>query len=91
MRDPYLALIYRHWRHILRLYEIFAARKPVMLFDVQEERIYAMPYKEYRAGLSKRSQASLKEQYEDAIANGHMVVFVRDNEKRKLRSYTMPL
>ena len=62
-----------------------------MLFDIQEQRIYAMPYAEYRADLSKRSQASLKKQYESAIADGEMVVFVRDNEKEKLVSYSLPL
>ena len=91
MRDRYLGFVYRYWPYILRLYETFAAKKPVMLFDVQEHRIYALPYKEYRAGLSKRSQASLKGQYEQAIANGQIVVFVRDNEKKKLVSYSMPL
>jgi len=50
-----------------------------------------MPYAEYRADLSKRSQASLKKQYERAIADGEMVVFVRDNEKEKLVSYSLPL
>ena len=62
-----------------------------MLFDIQEQRIHAMPYAEYRADLSKRSQASLKQQYERAMADGKMVVFVRDNEKERLVSYSLPL
>ena len=41
-----------------------------MLFDIQEQRNYALPYAEYRAELSERSQAMLKEQYERAIAIG---------------------
>ena len=61
-----------------------------MLFDIQEQRIHAMPYAEYRADLSKRSQASLKQQYERAMADGKRV-FVRDNEKEKLVSYSLPL
>ena len=56
------------------LYERYADKKPIMLFDVQEQRIYAMPYAEYRADLSKRSQASLKKQYECAIANGEIAI-----------------
>lgn len=89
--DPYLKLIRKYWHYIVMLYEQFAGKKPIMLFDVQEQRIYAMPYREYRAGLSKRSQASLKRQYEDALEEGGIVVFVRDNEKEILRSYTLPL
>ena len=91
MSDPYLEAIYQSWPHIVTLYEAFADKRPVMLFDIQEERIYALPYREYRAGLSKRPQASLKEQYECAIRDGDIVVFVRDNEKEKLVSYSLPL
>jgi hypothetical protein len=32
-----------------------------------------------------------KKQYERAIADGEIVVFVRDNEKEKLVSYSLPL
>jgi hypothetical protein len=91
MRDPYVKIINQNWRHILNLYEQFKDKQPVMLFDLQEQRIYAMPYREYRAGLSERSQASLKKQYEEALENGSMLVFVRDNEKQKLRSYSFRL
>ena len=62
-----------------------------MPFDVQEQRIYALPYADYRAGLSQRSQASLQEQYAYANAHGEMVVFVRDNDAEKLVSYSVPL
>ena len=62
-----------------------------MLYDIQERLVYAYPYEQYRAGLSERSQASLKEQYEQAIANGMFVVFVRDNIKKKLKSYSVPI
>ena len=91
MRDPYLDIVYQHRSLIIMLYERYADKKPVMLFDVQEQRIYAMPYAEYRAELSKRSQASLKKQYERAMADGEIVIFVRDNQKEKLVSYSLPL
>lgn len=91
MRDPYLEVVSQHWSLIVMLYEQYADRKPVMLFDIQEQRIYAMPYPKYRAELSKRSQASLKKQYERALANGEIVVFVRDNQEEKLVSYSLPL
>jgi len=91
MRDVYLDIVYQYQSFIVKLYEQYADKKPVMLFDIQEQRIYAMPYAEYRADLSKRSRASLKKQYERAMADGEMVVFVRDNEKEKLVSYSLPL
>ena len=57
--------------------------------NINEQKIYAYPYKEFKAELSKKSQASLEHDYESASALGSMVVFVRDNTKRKLVSYTM--
>jgi len=47
--DPYLEMIYEHWEDIWRGYNLFADKCPVMLFDVQEQKIYAYPYKEFRA------------------------------------------
>ena len=69
----------------------YADKKPVMLFDVQEQRVYAFPFKEFRAELNDRSQASLTRQYERALNEGNVVVFVRDNERRKLVSYSLQL
>ncbi len=67
----------------------FEEKRPVMLFEVQEGRIYAYPYDQFMSDLSPRSQALLKEQYAQAIQEGWIVVFVRDNEKRKLVSYSL--
>jgi hypothetical protein len=78
-----------NWPHVLMMYKLFEAKKPVMLYDLQEKRVYAYPYVEFKAELSERSQLSLTEQYEDAIRDGQIVVFVRDNEQRRLRSFSM--
>ena len=61
MSDPYLETIQEQWPNILRLYEAFKKHNPVMLYDIQENKVYAYPYKEFRAELSIRSKASLKE------------------------------
>ena len=45
----------------------------------------------HKAELSKKSQASLEHDYKSASTLGSMVVFVRDNIKRKLVSYTMSI
>jgi hypothetical protein len=91
MRDRYLEILIENQPDILMLYQKFADKKPVMLYDIQERRIYAMPYREYRATLSKRSQISLKRQYERAMTDGDIVVFVKDNQKEKMLSYSLPL
>ena len=52
---------------IRRAYRRHEEHRPVMLFHIQEDRIYAYPYVEYKATLSDRSQAMLERQYEEAF------------------------
>ena len=72
--------------HILMFYKRFEAKRPIMLLDLQSEKIYAYPYQEFKAALSERSQGTLTTDYEKAIAQKKIVVFVRDNETRRLTS-----
>jgi len=48
------------------------------------------PYEDFKNDMSSaKSQASLAEQYELAKKAGTLVVFVRDNEAKRLASYSM--
>ena len=91
MSDPYFEAIQEQWPNIRALYETFASKKPIILYDIQEEKIYAYPYKDFKAEMSENSRASLEHQYRSASLHGSMVVFVRDNTERKLVSYTMSI
>lgn len=75
---------------ILMMYKRFEDKKPVMLLDIQERRIYAYPYADFKKELSQRSQASLTKQYEKAMRENEVVVFVRDNDQRRLLSFSVP-
>jgi hypothetical protein len=88
MSDPYLEEIQNQWPNIRALYSMYESERPIILYDIQEKKIYAYPYKEFRAELSEKSQESLKRDYESAVDNG-MIVFVRDDSQRKLVSYIM--
>ena len=72
--------------HFLKFYKRFEEKRPVMLLDLQSQKIYAYPYKEFKAELSERSQVMLAADYEKAIAKNKIVVFVRDNETQRLVS-----
>ncbi|NOR78225.1 MAG: hypothetical protein GQ523_07365 [Methanophagales archaeon] len=89
MYEQYWDAVGEQWDNILGLYKRFEAKKPVILLDIQEQKIYAYPYNDFRSNLSKRSQIQLEEQYEAAILDNEMVVFVRDNEKKELVSYSL--
>jgi hypothetical protein len=87
--DELWAAVEEYHDVILTAYADFEEKKPIILVDIQERRIYAYPYKEFKEDMSPRSQASLTEQYEEAIASNRIVVFVRDNDQRRLVSYTI--
>src|SRR5208337_1043919 len=72
--------------NILMFYKRFEEKRPVMLLDLQSQKIYAYPYKEFKAELSERSQVMLAAYYEKAIVKNQIVVFVRDNETQRLVS-----
>lgn len=91
MSDPYFIAIQDQWENIRSLYMMCESKKPIILYDIQEDKIYAYPYKEFKAELSKKSQASLERDYKSASTTGRMVVFVRDNRERKLVSYTISI
>ena len=88
-RDPYWKVVQALMQNILTIYEQYREKKPVMLFDMQEQRIYVYPYLDFKNDLSERSQRLLQDQYEQTMANDKIVVFVRDNDERKLVSYTV--
>jgi hypothetical protein len=73
---------------IRMFYRRFEDKRPVMLLELPTLRIYAYPSREFKADLSERSQAMLEDQYERAVADGKIVVFVRDDETQRLVSMT---
>ena len=89
MSDPYFEAIQEQWQNIRALYKTYASKKPIILYDIQEEKLYAYPYKEFKAEMSENSQTSLERDYMSASVHGSIIVFVRDNTERKLVSYTM--
>ncbi len=91
LNETYIAVIDEYWDTVARAYLDFEEKKPVILIDVQAAKVYAYPYDGFKATLSRRSQKLLRQDYEDAIETGKFVVFVRDNEKRKLVSCRFPV
>ena len=77
----------KYLEHVSVAYRLHEDKRPVMLLDIQEQRIYAYGYEGFKSELSAKSQVMLAEQYEQAQKSGIMVVFVRDNDNRRLASY----
>jgi hypothetical protein len=94
MSDQYYSAIQEQWSNIRGLYMAYGSKKPIMLYDIHDKKIYAYPYKEFIAELSEKSEASLDIydiDYKSTSVSGGMIVFVRDNIERKLVSYVMSI
>src|SRR5690349_21148094 len=87
--DYLLEAAEENWPHILAAYRQFESKKPVVPYDLQERRLYVYPYADFLRDLGEQSQLTLKDQYERAMRDGKLVVFVRDNERRRLASFSM--
>ena len=74
---------------ILMCYRRFADKKPVMLLELPSQKVYAYPYLEFKNTLSERSQKMLEKEYQEAVANNKIVVFVKDDDRRKMISFSV--
>ncbi len=90
MSDPYLRKIHDYWDVITKMYLTFEVRRPIIEFDTVSGQILAYPAKEYLDGLTDRTRDETKKQYRTATADGALMLFVRDESKRVLRSYVSP-
>jgi hypothetical protein len=91
LQAEYVSAAWSDIAAIRHLYSRFASKRPVMLLELPTRRVYAYPFHGYRADLSARSQALLDDQYAETARTGEMVVFVRDEERRKLVSFNLPV
>ncbi len=88
-RDPYWEAVQSLMQDITYCYAQYREKNTVLLFDMQEHRLYVYPYLAFKNDLSERSQRLLHDQYERAMMDDKIVVFVRDNDAKKLVSYSV--
>ena len=74
---------------ILMFYQKYAGKKPVMLLELPSQKIYAYPYLDFKNTLSERSQKILETEYQEAVANNKIVVFVKDNDRENMISFSV--
>ncbi len=48
MDDPFLDAVAEHWENIVAGYKQFEDKRPVVLYDIQEQRVYLYPYEDFR-------------------------------------------
>ena len=86
--DPYWDFIQERWESIQKAYNMFAHLRPVLVYELDEDKIYSYPYHEFKESLlSEHSRMGLTLQYEAAQESNQIVLFIRDETNQKLRSY----
>jgi hypothetical protein len=88
--DPYLPKLYEHWGALTAMHRAFEDREPIIEFDVVSERILAYGAEEYINQLTQRTREQTRKQYRKAVAEGALMVFVRDDSEEILLSYVFP-
>jgi len=85
----YLATIDKIEAKVYKLYNLGNRKDVVMLYNMEEKRIYSYVYKDYLASLNPRSQQMLRVQYANAQKEGKIVLFIKDDKRRKFKYYTI--
>ena len=91
MTKSYIDMIQAQWENILNLYMQFEEKKPVMLYNITSRQISAYPYEDFITELNEKSQQSLHQQYQRALENNQMVVFVKDDDMGQFVSYSLKI
>lgn len=61
----------------------------IMIYEMKENKIYSYIYDDYLKSLNERSREMLEKQYQEAIDSKRIVLFIKDEVRKKLKSYTV--
>jgi len=78
-----------HFIDIRTLYKQFKPERRIILYDIEDGKLFAFSYKKYKKTLNKQSRKILRKQYEDAKRNNQIVVFVTDRKGKTMKSYSI--
>ena len=87
MEDQYFDLIDAKWSSITMIYNIFRDKKPIIEYDVDDNKIFSYQATDYINSITERTRNRTKKQYQDACKKNQFLLFVKDNKNQKLKSY----
>lgn len=86
--DPYGALIHLHWDEISGIYDSLEDKTPVLLFTVPSKKILAYHFDDFAEDLSEQDKSRIAKDRKAVLSGRLMLVFVRDDDQRRLISYS---
>jgi len=90
MNRDYTHEINEYWPTIMQAWNEHADKHPIIECDLANMTVAAYPEKEYIDALSERTRESARKEFDRIIAKGGIMVFIRDDENRKLKSFSFP-
>ena len=85
----YLDVINKIKGDVRKLYHLSHRTDLVMQYEMSERKIYSYLYNDYMGMLNERSQKMLLTQYREAQVTGGIVLFIRDAEMEKYKSFVI--
>ncbi len=70
-------------------YHLSGRKDLIMVYNMQEEKIYSYVYKDFYRDLNQRSKKIVAMQYEEARRVGKIVLFIQDDLRKKSKSFTI--
>jgi len=89
--DPYSDVIDEQGDNIVTVYQTFKDKDQIIEFDVTEQKIYSYPAGDYIQTLSERTRDQTARQFAEAKKRNQFLLFVKDTENQRLRSYIFDL
>jgi hypothetical protein len=74
---------------VYEFYNMSDRKDLVMVYEMKENVIYSYIYDDYMKGLNELSREMLEKQYQEANESKKIVLFIRDEVKKKLKSYVV--
>lgn len=74
---------------VYKFYNMSARKDLIMVYEMGVDKIYSYVYKDYLNSLNSRSKEILKKQYNEATKIGKIVLFIKDDLRKKFKSFTI--
>ncbi len=89
--DPYLGMIEEQWDNIVMVHQTFRGKDQIIEYDVTEQKIYSYPASDFIQNLSERTRDQTARHFAEAKKRNKFLLFVKDTENQRLRSYIFDL
>ena len=76
-------------QQVYRFYQKSGRKDLVMVYNMSKKLLYSYIYSDFQKTLNNNSIAILKEQYEKAMTEGKIVLFIQDDKMKKYKSFVV--